>query len=197
METQITAQILNHLEKGIMLNFWHFLILAIVTGTTSAISAYFIEYFKKKAQHKAILEEIESITKITEQVKADFSRILDDYSLNNRLRTIAVEKRLEAYQQSYVLWLKLRRSNINNLQLCNEVVEECRIWWEHNCLYLDKEVGEAFFAATNAAANHHELTAGQASNEEAKVNRETLRNFANVLAKNLDLPAICQNVKIS
>ena len=176
---------------------WQFFTAITSIAFISLMSGYFGAYIKQKGQDKAILEGLAEINSKIESIKLDHSKKLEDYAHKNRFQLVALEKRLTAYQQSYALWLKLKRSDIYSQQAQNETVAECRIWWENNCLYLDKEVNEAFYAATNAAAYHHEFTAGQASKPDTKENLDTIDNFAKVLAKNLDLPAICQNVKIS
>lgn len=58
-------------------------------------------------------------------------------------RLVALDKRLEAHQQAFVLWKKLV-SAAHNEGHRHEIVLTCQQWWIDNCLYLDPEVRKAF-----------------------------------------------------
>jgi hypothetical protein len=172
---------------------WQFFTAITSIAFISLISGYFGAYIKQKGQDKAILEGLAEINGKIESIKLDHSKKLEDYTHKNRFQLVALEKRLAAYQQSYAYWVALSNKISYGPQEISQIVLECQTWFQNNCLYLDKEVGEAFWAALMAASSHHGLTVGQAPVADAAENRQTFYNFKTVLAKNFDLPAICYN----
>src|SRR5262245_13021112 len=127
------------------------------------IRSFFPIYMGKKAENLATKEDIAAITNEVERVKSFYNnelkqlehqheRLLEELRAKQQLRMVAVEKRLEAHQQAYTLWRKLR-SNAH-LEGINSIVLECQEWWERNCLYLAPAAREAFLQAYFAAYDH-------------------------------------------
>jgi len=71
----------------------------------------------------------------------------------NQLRLAALEKRLQAHQEAYTFWRKLK-FNAANEKTIGKIVEDSQTWWEENCIYLDPKAREAFFRAILSASDH-------------------------------------------
>ena len=71
------------------------------------------------------------------------------------LRLAAVEKRLAAHQEAYVLWRRLL-SDLHRDRVHDRAVE-CQAWWEKNCLYLDPKSRRAFREGLIDAALYQDL----------------------------------------
>src|SRR3990172_11560405 len=98
----------------------------------------------------------------------------------------ALDKRLEAHQQAYTLWLQLRRS-VHKKN--TDVVIKCQKWWEENCLYLDMESRKAFMSSIHAVALHPDLTGGQATNDKVEENWRYINECGEILIRGAGLPS--------
>lgn len=73
-----------------------------------------------------------------------FSYFINETNYKKQLRLAALDKRLEAHQQAYTLWCEIK-SSISNQEEINDVVQNARIWWQKNCLFLGPKSRAAFF----------------------------------------------------
>lgn len=65
----------------------------------------------------------------------------------------ALEKRLEAHQQAYTLWIELRYADKESKEI-DTAIMKCQTWREENCLYLTPEARSAFRKAYHSALDH-------------------------------------------
>ena len=131
--------------------FGGIIFLAIVAG----LFWYFRKYISRKAEDLATKEDIQEITRLQEEVKAEFDEIRERQRSESQLRLAVVERRFQAHQEAYTLWIKLAR-NVHKPENF-DVARECQLWWDENGLYLDPDARSAFRDATFAAFEHPEL----------------------------------------
>ena len=96
---------------------------------------YFRRYLTKKAENLATKEDIEKLTRIEEEVKAEFKQFFESHRSENQLRLAVVERRFQAHQEAHTLWIELfynvhTDENIKTIGICQD-------WWKENGLYLD------------------------------------------------------------
>ena len=65
---------------------------------------------------------------------------------------VAPEKRLEAHQQAFVLWLDLAEASrkSDNSRIL-QTAEKCWQWWRDNCMYLDEEIDKELLQPARGA----------------------------------------------
>lgn len=164
---------------------------------------YVSPYIRKKGENLATKQDIAEITEEIEKVRSVYAKSLEDISQQNRLlleqakrkhqlSIAALDRRLEAHQNAYALWWKMR-SVLHN-DKAGSVVIECQDWWVKNCLYLDAEARQAFRDAFHAAFAHRELVDGyRGTSEGSEIVKE---NFSKVMeageriVKGVDLPSL-------
>lgn len=130
---------------------------------------YMIYYVRAKAEGLAKQEDVSKITRLIEEVKAGFSKSLQEHSasldLANSLKLAALDKRLEKHQEAYSLWQDLLRSMPDKERTLGKVLE-CQEWWKQNCLYLGDKARESFRIAFRSADLLNSLS--DSSNEREK-----------------------------
>jgi len=161
-----------------------------IIGIIVLIASYLGSYIRIKGQNLATKEDISEITKKIEGIRADYAKQLENHSHHNRLKMAALDKRLEAHQQAYTLWLQLRRS-VHKKN--TDVVIKCQKWWEENCLYLDMESRKAFMSSIHAVALHPDLTGGQATNDKVEENWRYINECGEILIRGAGLPSFGEN----
>ena len=124
----------------------------VLFAVASGVGAYFGAYFRKKGSNLATKEDIGKITREVEAVRAAFTRDIEDRKAAQALRTACLDRRLQAHQEAYTLWLGLFRS-VHGTGLGNHVTK-CQQWWDENCLYLDQGARQAFLTAFRMAHIH-------------------------------------------
>jgi hypothetical protein len=108
----------------------------------------------------------------------------------NQLRLAALDKRLQAHQEAYTRWQKLK-FNVTNKATIGEIVLECKTWWESNCLYLDSNARQAFFRAFQSAGDHLTyLNAGDTAL--IQKNLKTINEAGKAILAGVALPAIAE-----
>jgi len=191
MEAELIREIislLKDLNAGVSV-YWSSLIL---TGIIVLIASFLGSYFRGKGQNLATKEDIAEITQKVEGIRADYAKKLESFSHHNQLKMAALDKRLEAHQAAYKLWLQLRRS-LHKRDKNTDMVIKCQNWWEKNCLYLDTESREAFISAVHAVAIHPDLTGGQAPKEELLKNWEFINGCGETIIRGSGLPSFGKN----
>ncbi len=116
---------------------------------------YFKRYLTKKAENLATKEDIEKLTRIEEEVKAEFKQFFESQRSENQLRLAVVERRFQAHQEAHTLWIELFY-NVHTDEN-SKTIGTCQDWWKENSLYLDPKARAAFIKAVNAAAFHRFL----------------------------------------
>ncbi len=164
---------------------------------------YVTPYARKKGENLATKQDIAEITDEIEKVRSVYAERLEDISQQNRvlveqakrkhqLSIAALDRRLEAHQQAYARWRKLR--SVLHKDEVGSVVIECQDWWVENCLYLDAEARQAFLEAYHAAFAYREHAAGNRESPEGseivKENFMAVLNAGDMIVKGVELPSL-------
>lgn len=118
----------------------------------------------------------------------------------NQLRMVALERRLQAHQEAFALWRRLFFLTYGDDQeSLNDVARESRTWWDNNCLYLSKEVADAFLSAIFIATRLHDLHWRQTTllssaqmeqlTDSMEKNWEKLKSAGEIIADGIGLPS--------
>ena len=164
---------------------------------------YVTHYIRKKGENLATKQDIAEITDEIEKVRSVYTKRLEGISQQNRLlleqakrkhqlSIAALDRRLEAHQQAYALWWKLR--SVLHKDVAGSVVVECQDWWVKNCLYLDAEARQAFLNAYHGAFAHRELADEYRGTSEGKEiiekNFMAVINAGDKIVKGVELPSL-------
>lgn len=187
MEEEVIREIISLLKDikgGVPISAISLFLLGIIVLITSILGSY----LKIKGQNLAIKEDIADITRKVEGIKIDYAKELEDFSHHNKLKMAALDKRLAAHQEAYKMWLQLRRF-VHNKEKSIDIVIKCQIWWEENCLYLDKDAREAFISACHAVALHSDLIVGEVPKEEVSENWKIINGGGEAIIRGAGLPS--------
>ncbi|MBS1209224.1 MAG: hypothetical protein H6R19_1622 [Proteobacteria bacterium] len=158
------------------------------TGVVFLLLKFFIpNYLAKKAENLATKEDIGAITSIVAKVNSKYSELLENLKVQHQLRLAAIDKRLQAHQEAFTKWRKLYGA-IYSPDIMNVVIE-CQIWWDENCLYLEPEIRRAFADAFSAASMHESYITG-GDDVVIKNNWKTITDFPNLLFLAVQLPKL-------
>jgi len=155
-------------------------------------------YVKQKGENFATKEDIRTITREVEKVRAEYKEQFESLAQQNRLllervkqrhdlRLAALGRRLAAHQEAYALWWKLLGS-VHKPQEIAGVVLECQNWWVHNRLYLEPDVAQAFSIGYHAASSHSEYLQARLSRPEIEDNWRKIRIVGETIVKAVQLP---------
>jgi hypothetical protein len=157
------------------------------------IKDYLPSYMKRKGENLATKEDIAEITHKIEEVKHQYSLIIEQFKSRNQLRMAALDKRLEIHQRAYVLWRNLV-TNTHDGDKIGNITYECQEWWFENCLYLEAEPREAFVDAYKAARRHLELmgmaTLNKITTKALEENYEKIMKAGKAIEEAVALPPI-------
>jgi hypothetical protein len=173
-----------------IIQWWHYLILLVVT----AIGAYMGTYLREKGKNLATKEDIGKITTEIENVKSIYVKEIEYIRQRHQLRIAAIEKRLQVHQEAYSLWKKL----VHNVHKSNEignVVIKCQTWWENNCLYLAPNARESFLEAIFCALDHKDVLQDRSSTgiQLIRNNWDNIMRAGEEIVKATDLPSLGDN----
>lgn len=172
------------LAERSILPAWTYIVLLVI----AAAGAYFGSYLAAKGAAKAGFEDSGALARISEAVKHEFATQLAQSGWKQQMRLAALERRLQAHQEAFALWCKLRGSVYQ--QNIHEVVLECQNWWFNHCLYLDADSREAFRMAYLMAAEHRRLRDSQADRADVKQSWEDIIRPGKTLVLGAALPPI-------
>jgi len=188
---EIVLAVLQLVVIGVLILFWR---------------SYFPAYLREKGKNLATTEDIGKITHEVEKVRIFYESQLQELQHRNdllleqlrskqQLRMAALEKRLQAHKDAYMLWRKVR-SNVSSPKL-DSIVLECQQWWESNCLYLEPDARAAFARAYSAPAFHGELLAqarnagpGAIPGPMIRDNFEIINKAGEAIVKGVELPTL-------
>ncbi len=179
--------------------WWAYLVMLIIAG----LGGYLGTYVRKKAENRALHEDLEKITDKVEGVRSLYAERMENISHQNRLiieqssrrhqlRLAALEKRLNTHQHAYTLWRKLVEVAHRGDQV-NPVVMECQDWWNQNCLYLEAAARQAFANACLIAGDHHLLLKSHAPAEDVKNSWAIIMLPGKLLVEGVELPSIAED----
>jgi hypothetical protein len=148
-------------------------------------------YFRKKGENLATKEDIAELTKLQKGVEHQFNELIESSKQRHTLRIAALDARLEAHQEAFVLWRELL-ANVHDENV-GPVVLRCQEWWEKHCLYLEPGVRDAFVRAYSAASSHHGYKQARFDVKTVQNNWEEFARFPNVLFEAMQLPPLRQD----
>jgi len=147
-------------------------------------------YLSEKGKNLATREDVEHITRLVESAKAPYTELLEELRARHQLRLAAVDRRLQAHQEAFVLWRDLVR--VVHKEGVGKAVVDCELWWERNCLYLEPEVRESFVRAYSAANIHRSLLGDRSDAEGVQANWREVMQFPDVLFRATRLPTLSE-----
>lgn len=165
-------------------------------GTVAGLGVFYLlktfipAYLSKKAENLATREDIASITNEIERVKTQYSVLLEELKAKHQLRLAALDRRLLAHQEAFILWRELFAS-IHTPEV-GKAVLKCQEWWERNCLYLEPNVREAFVDAYSAAHSHQALVQARSDSPTLTDSWKSITQFPNVLFESIQLPRLTE-----
>ena len=166
---------------------WLSLISPFVAAIVAVAGAYRVAYLSEKGKNRAAAEDLEKLTQIVEQIKADHQMqlaaikqqndlVTEQFKIRNQLRLAAIDKRLQAHQGAFRLWrLLYAKTHTDDIK---SVVAKCVVWWEKNCLYLEVPARDAFSRAMWSANDHQMLL--EMPGRDAAALEAIQRNWANI-----------------
>jgi hypothetical protein len=170
----------------------------LLTVGIGAFLGFFLAYFKQKGKNLATQEDIGRITDEIEKVKVQYSEVIQNIIHQNslfleevrgrhQLRMAALDRRLQAHQEAFTLWIKLL-SNVYS-DTIKDVVNECQDWWNKNCIYLDSDSRLAFKNAYHSASLYKELRRDRSREENAEEYR-LIKDAGQAIVKGAELPPL-------
>ena len=147
-------------------------------------------YLAEKGKNLATREDIKKITELVEEVKAPYNQLLEELRARHQLRLAAIDRRLQAHQESFTLWRQLLGAV--HTKDAGSTVITCQEWWERNCLYLEPDVREAFVRAYTAVSSHGSLLQDRSATEAIKQNWQEIVRFPQVLFPAVQLPPLSE-----
>ncbi|WP_368641787.1 hypothetical protein ABRZ08_13280 [Castellaniella ginsengisoli] len=142
-------------------------------------------YVTEKGKNLATKQDIGEITKELERAKQPFFELQEQIRSTHQLRFAAIDKRLQAHQDAFVMWVKLMNAVHTKDRM--KMVGECQEFWRSHCLYLDPNVREALSSACFAA---QVFTVRQERTEKAEEDWKTIMAFPDVLFEAIRLTPI-------
>lgn len=152
------------------------------------LKSFLPSYVAEKAKNVATREDIAEITDKIEKVKSEYAVILQELKLHQQLRLAALDRRLAAHQEAFVLWRELLRS-VHTADI-GKAVLKCQDWWEKNCLYLSETVRESFSDAYSAAQSHHAYVQNRTDAQLAQENWARVIKAGNDIVAAVQLPGL-------
>jgi hypothetical protein len=164
------------------------------TAIVSLIAVHFLKgylssYVEEKGKNLATKEDIGAITREVERVRHDYSALLEQLKARNQLRMAALDKRLQVHQEAFTNWRKLFTSNPEDM---DAVAQQCRDWWNLNCLYLEPQVREAYLDAVSQEYRRRALQSRMTLAQFLPEQIEKMFAFPNLLFKAIQLPALSE-----
>jgi hypothetical protein len=187
----------------ITLDFWQLLAVCLVVASTVGwiafkmiVTHYLPGYLAEKGKNLATKEDIGKITSKVEEVKTQYTLLVEQFKATQQLRFAALDKRLQIHQEAFTHWLELTASlSSRDPDRVKNAAEACDSWWKVNCLYLEPEVRVIFHHAV-IRAQAHMAYAGRSQifmNDQVSVaNLQAIAEAGNAILHAVKLPALTQ-----
>jgi hypothetical protein len=72
--------------------------------------------------------------------------MLEEVKARHQLRLAAVDKRLSVHQEAFTHWHSLYTTQLDGF---DNIIKAASDWWNHNCIYLEPSVRDAFLNVMN------------------------------------------------
>lgn len=107
---------------------------------------------------------------------------------------VALDKRLEVYQECFVMWEKIRSVVYSRPEERTKVLIDAENWWDNNCLYLHDAPRKDFRACMAAASIHKDFVESnrgeEGGAERVKENWADIMRLGETLTKSAGLPPL-------
>ena len=164
-------------------------------GAASAVwllfQYFFKSYLEAKGKNLADKEDIAKITREVESVRHDYNALLEQMKARHQLRLAALDKRLAVHQEAFTLWRELYMATASDM---DKIVEKCRDWWNHHCVYLEPKVRDGFLDAINQEYMHRARMASNPHDATKMISDHMGKMFAfpNLLFEAIQLPPLAE-----
>lgn len=148
-------------------------------------------YLNKKGENLATKEDIAQLTRLVKDVEHGYNVLIKQMEAKQQLRMAAMDRRLQAHQESITLWRRMLRTG-ENIGQQNEIVAECQNWWDANCLYLEPEVREAFSLAYTSYSSRNSMLRSRFPAEDIIAVWDRFSAFPDILFAAVKLPALTE-----
>lgn len=108
----------------------------------------------------------------------------------NKLNLIAYERIVDAHQQAYAKWFKVKQNIYSDRDILNKAYFEMQNWLAENCLYLYPEIEHALRVSINCATSHKEFVRAPRDNELILRNWETIHKPEELIRQRIKLHPI-------
>jgi hypothetical protein len=164
----------------------------LVTGGLAyfVIKHFLSSYLTEKGKNLATREDIEDITRKVEEVRTQYTSLVEELKARHQLRLAAIDRRIQVHQEAFTLWRKVM-TDVHTDKV-GTVVTDCQSWWEQNCIYLEPNVREGFVTAYRAALDHRSLLRAHEQPNLIKSNWKKITDFPNILFQAIKLPALSE-----
>jgi len=117
---------------------------AVIGALGGLVGALVVVFANQRALHAAEMRARAEMEQRLRIAQTDFEARLAiaRSDQNNKFKLAALDKRMEAHQQAFTLWIKFFHS-FHSRQAA-EVAKECEEWWFKNCLYLEEKPRTSF-----------------------------------------------------
>lgn len=150
-------------------------------------------YLSEKAKNLATKKDIGNLTRIVEDVKIEYSTLIETIRSRNSLKMAALDKRLEVHQEAVKLCIETTRK-LANEQETLEHLHKLGQFYINNCIYLNKVASKAFWDSYSAAGLYHVMLDSskqtQHPDEIQKVKqlRDQIYKAPNIIIAEFELP---------
>lgn len=156
-----------------------YLLSAVIGGAIAGLGGYLAE----KGKNRATKEDIATITREVEQVRAEFTNGVEDLKAHHQLRMVAAERRIQAHQEAYTLIDELRSCIKYSEESWKPLAKNANSWHRRNYLYMGKETRNRFaralhgFESFRGQMHWMERDAYERSEEQYGVDRARLKQI--------------------
>lgn len=151
-------------------------------------------YLAEKGKNLATKEDVAEITRKVEDVKHQYTQLVEAQRATQQLRMAAMDRRLQAHQDAFALWAKLlAAANVRNEQRVEEIGAEIEVWWNQNCLYLEVGARGAIRTLYPRAYGHLAWMRGEkvfASSEVWQANYSSMERVGSEILEAAQLPTL-------
>ena len=151
-------------------------------------------YLSEKAKNLATKKDIGNLTRIVEDVKIEYSTLIETIRSRNSLKMAAIDKRLQVHQQAYTYWNEII-SAYKNEPLLNSILEPALSHYNLNCLYLDATVSNKYHEMLYWASHYHDIVIECREGDELALKQKEdflvlLKSMGNLIRMAVSLPSI-------
>jgi len=143
----MTPEEIQAMAKGLAEGqaLWY-LLSAVIGGAIAGLGGYLAE----KGKNRATKEDIATITREVEQVRAEFTNGVEDLKAHHQLRMVAAERRLQAHQEAYERCIGFIEGINFSEDAWTKLRNENERWHRKNYIFLGKKTRKSFAESLHA-----------------------------------------------